>query len=355
MAVIDQAAHDQARWDAVLSNDSEADGRFVYAVRTTGIYCRPSCRSKPPRRENVSYFSTPAEAERAGYRACRRCCPDASLDPDGEVLAAACRFLEEAEEEPALGELAGRLGLSPARLRRLFRDRLAVTPKEYAKAVKARRLTQGLKESERVTDALYNAGYGAASRAYAAASERLGMTPSRYAKGGEGEEVRYATAPCPFGRMLVAATERGLCAVELGDDDGEVLAQLRAHFPAARLLEDKSGLAAVVGEVSAHVSLPASGLTMPLDIRGTAFQERVWAELRRIPPGQTLSYAELAVRLGQPAAARAVAGAVAANRLAVVVPCHRVVRADGGVSGYRWGAARKRALLAAEAGDDETE
>ncbi|WP_404378884.1 bifunctional DNA-binding transcriptional regulator/O6-methylguanine-DNA methyltransferase Ada [Caenispirillum salinarum] len=346
--------HD-ARWRAVLENDATADGRFVYAVRTTGIYCKPSCCSRPPRRGNVATFDTPAEAEAAGFRACKRCRPDAAADPDADALAAACRLLETAADEPALGELAGRVGLTPAKLRRLFRDRLGVTPKAYAKALKARRLTQGLKNGATVTEALYGAGYGAPSRAYAAAGERMGMTPTAYARGGQGEAIRYATAACAFGRLLVATTARGLCAVELGADEAEVAAQLRAHFPKAALDEDTEGLAAVVEAVAAHVEAPGKALDLPLDIRGTAFQETVWAELKRVPPSETVSYAELARRLGRPDAARAVAGAVAANRLAVVVPCHRVVRGDGGLSGYRWGAARKRALLKAESGGDGTE
>lgn len=346
---------DDDRWRAVITNDAAADGRFVYAVRTTGIYCKPSCRSKAPRPENVTTFDTPAEAEAAGFRPCKRCRPDAAADPDAEALAAACRLLEMAEEEPALGELAGRVGLTPARLRRLFQDSLGVTPKAYAKALKARRLGQGLKAGATVTEALYDAGYKAPSRAYAAAAERLGMTPSAYARGGQGEAVRFATAPCAFGRLLVATTERGLCAVELGADDAEVTAQLRAHFPKATLTEDAARLAAVVAAVADHVAEPRGALDLPLDIRGTAFQEQVWAELRCVPPGETLSYADLARRLGRPEAARAVAGAVAANRLAVVVPCHRVVRGDGGLSGYRWGTARKRALLAAEAAGEGDE
>ncbi|EKV30827.1 Methylated-DNA--protein-cysteine methyltransferase [Caenispirillum salinarum AK4] len=298
----------------------------------------------------MAFFDTPADAEAAGFRPCKRCRPGApaAADPDAAALDAACRILDAAEEEPALGELAGRVGLTPARLRRLFQDRLGVTPKGYAKALKARRLARGLKRGATVTEALYDAGYGAPSRAYEAAGERLGMTPSAYARGGQGETIRYATAPCAFGCLLVATTARGLCAVELGAEDAEVAAQLRAHFPKAALEEDSAGLAAVVRAVAAHVEAPRTALDLPLDIRGTAFQEQVWTELKRIPPGETVSYAELARRLGQPGAARAVAGAVAANRLAVVVPCHRVVRGDGGLSGYRWGTARKRALLAAE-------
>lgn len=218
-----------------------------------------------------------------------------------------------------------------------------------------RRLAQGLKDGNSVTEALYDAGYGAPSRAYAAAAERLGMTPTAYARGGDGEIIRYSTTPCAFGRLLVATTARGLCAVELGGDDSEVTAHLRAHFPKAVLQEDREGLAAVMEAVATHLKAPRVSLDLPLDIQGTAFQEQVWTELRRVPPGKTVSYAELARRLGRPKAARAVAGAVAANRLAVVVPCHRVVRRDGSLSGYRWGAARKRALLAAEAVEDGAE
>ncbi|MFB4204713.1 bifunctional transcriptional activator/DNA repair enzyme AdaA [Arhodomonas sp. KWT2] len=278
-------ATDDGRWRAVIGNDTAADGRFIYAVRTTGIYCRPSCRSRPPRRGNVAYFDTPADAEAAGFRPCKRCRPAGGADPASGALVAACRVLEQAEREPALEELAGRVGLTPARLRRLFQARLGITPKGYAKALKARRLAQRLKAGAMVTEALYEAGYGAPSRAYEAVAQRLGMTPTVYAGGGQGESIRYAVVPCALGRLLVAVTERGLCAVALGAGDAEVAACLRARFPKAVLTEDRAGLAAMVRAVAARATVPRAGPDLPPDILGTAFRERIRTGLGHVTAG----------------------------------------------------------------------
>lgn len=340
-----------ARWAAVCANDAAADGAFFYAVTTTGIYCRPSCRSRRPNRANARFFDTGGEAEAAGFRPCRRCRPEAlaPVDPAAEAVTAVCRLLETAEEEPPLADLARHAGLSPGHLTRLFKARLGVTPKAYAQAVRARRLDAALRTGEGVTEAVYAAGYGAASRAYAAAEARFGMTPGSLARGGDGEAIRYADAPCCLGRVLVAATDRGLCAIELGDDAADCLDSLRRRYPRADLRPAAPDFAATVARVAAWLAEPDGALALPIDIRGTAFQEQVWAELRRVPAGETLSYADLAARVGRPEAVRATAGAVAANPLAVVVPCHRVVRSDGSISGYRWGPQRKRRLLAREA------
>lgn len=342
---------DAARWKAVRENDAAADGTFFYAVRTTGIYCRPSCRSRRPKRENAAFFDTPAAAEAAGFRPCRRCRPDTAqaADPATQAITAACRAIEAAEAVPALTVLAAEAGLSPSRLQRLFKERLGVSPKAYATAVRARRLDAALATGEGVTTAIYDAGYNASSRAYADADARFGMTLGTRARGGEGEVIRHAAAPCCLGWVLVAATDRGLCAIELGDDAAACRESLRRRFARARLEPAEPAFAETVARVAAWLAEPTGALGLPLDIRGTAFQEQVWAELRRVPSGETVSYAALAARVGRPEAVRATAGAVAANPLAVVVPCHRVVRSDGGVSGYRWGTDRKRRLLAREA------
>ena len=341
---------EQDRWTAIRTRDTRADGRFLYAVATTGVYCHPSCAARPARPENVSFHDSRASAERAGFRPCKRCKPD--LPPRAEreaaLVAQACRTIETAEDTPSLDELAQSAGLSPFHFHRLFRRIAGVTPKAYASANRSRRVQAGLQAGGSVTEAIYDAGFNSSGRFYEAAKAMLGMRPSTYRAGGEGEMIRHAVGHSTLGVVMVAATPRGVCAILLGDDPDELAADLQARFPRAKLQPGDAGFGDWVEQVVAHVDAPGTGLALPLDIRGTAFQRRVWEVLRTIPPGSTLSYAGVAARLGEPNAARAVASACAANKLAVAIPCHRVVAADGGLAGYRWGVPRKRALLERE-------
>lgn len=340
-------ATEEGRWAAVADRDRGADGAFVFGVVTTGIYCRPGCASRTPRREHVRFFTGPDEAERAGLRPCKRCAPRGGPSPQDEAVARACALIEQAEAPPTLGQLADAAGMSPFHFHRVFKAATGLTPAAYARARRDARLRDGLQRADSVTAAIYDAGYGSASGAYEGAP--LGMTPSAYRDGAPGEQIRYAVAESYLGPVLVAATARGICAIEFADRAEQLPARLAARFPRARLAPADAAFAATVAHVVAFIEAPAAGLDLPLDIQGTAFQQRVWAALRAIPAGATASYAEIAAGIGQPGAARAVAQACAANRLAVAVPCHRVVRGDGDLSGYRWGAARKRALLAREA------
>ena len=346
----DPRSDDESRWRAISARDPAAEGTFVYAVTTTGVFCRPGCASRLPGRENVRFFDTVEAAERAGYRPCKRCTP--GIASPRERLAAAmvraCRRIEQSEKWPTLDELAAEARLSVWHFQRQFRQIVGVTPKQYADSLRARRFRDRLRTGSPVTEAVYEAGFGSTSRAHDGARDRLGMTPSRYRKGGAGMRIRYAIARCSLGWIVVAGSERGICAIEFGDDPRCVPALLEARFPRAHREEAGPDFAAVVETVVAAVETPAISIELPLDIRGTVFQERVWNALRRIRPGTTLSYAEIARSIGKPEAARAVAQACAANRLAVIVPCHRAVRADGTEGGYRWGAARKRALLLRE-------
>lgn len=344
------AAGGDARWASVLARDPRADGRFVYAVKTTGVYCRPSCAARTARPENVVFYATAAAAERAGFRACRRCRPDADspAQRNAALIAALCRFIERAPAPPTLAQLARRAGLSRFHLHRLFKEATGVTPKAYAAACRGERVRAALGARCSVTNALYDAGYGASGRFYAEANALLGMSPSRYRAGGAGVHVRFAVGQCSLGAILVAATERGVCAISLGDDPDRLVRELQDRFPRATLVGDDAGFAAWVAQVVGLVEAPRLGLDLPLDIRGTAFQRRVWQALREIPPGATASYAQIARRIGLPRAVRAVAQVCAANPLAVAIPCHRVVRSDGALGGYRWGVARKRALLERE-------
>ncbi|MBM3555202.1 MAG: bifunctional DNA-binding transcriptional regulator/O6-methylguanine-DNA methyltransferase Ada [Alphaproteobacteria bacterium] len=332
------------RWTALARRDRAADGTFVYAVRTTGVYCRPSCASRRPRPENVRFFGTAEAARTAGFRPCKRCRPDqTAVNGAAEAVAKACRLIREAEEEPDLAALARAVGLSPAHFQKLFKAELGLSPKRYAMALRKGNWRQALAVAPSVTEAIYDAGFGASSRAYAA-SDALGMAPSRYRAGAEGEVIRHAAAKTSLGPILVAATAKGVCMVEFGET-AAAEALLRSRFPKAEFRAADSHLGALVAEVVARIDRPGQGGALPLDIRGTAFQERVWRALGEIPLGGTVSYADLAADIGRPDAVRAVAGAVAANRLAVVVPCHRVLRNTGAISGYRWGVTRKRALL----------
>jgi len=339
------------RWAAVIARDGGADGAFVYAVRTTGIYCRPGCPSRPPKPENVAFYPTPAAATAAGFRPCQRCRPDAAslAVRQQSIISDLCRHIEQATQPPTLAQLAIRAGLSPHHLHRLFKASTGLTPHAYASAVRAGRLRQSLPQADSVTSAIFAAGYNSGSRCYAESDALLGMTPGAYRAGGPRQEIRFASGPCALGCVLVARSARGLCAILLGDEPAALASELAERFPAARLLADDTELAQQLAAVVRFVDAPQSGLDLPLDIRGTAFQQRVWQALRAIPPGRTVSYSEIAARLGMPKAVRAVAGACAANALAVAIPCHRVVRSDGGLAGYRWGIARKRALLAREA------
>lgn len=339
------------RWETVLRRDATADGQFVYSVATTGVYCRPGCPSRAPNPRNVAFHVTPQAAEMAGFRPCQRCRPtEAPLaERHASLIAAACRRIEVAEEPLSLGELADGAGLSPHHFHRLFRATTGLTPKGYADAHRARKVREALGKGAQVTEALYEAGFGSSGRFYAAADDALGMRPAAYRKGGAAAEIRYGLGESSLGRVLAAASDRGICSIMFGDDDAALVEDLQRRFPNARTIAADGDFADTVAAVVALIEEPSQGLALPLDIRGTAFQQRVWQALQAIPAGETRSYAELARAVGEPGAARAVAGACAANKIAVAVPCHRVVRGDGSISGYRWGTERKRALLAKEA------
>lgn len=350
---------DAARWTAVLDRDPAADGVFFYGVASTGIFCRPVCPSRRPRRGNVVFFDTAAQAVAAGYRACLRCRPETpgpetpGPETPGDArlatVTAACRCLDEAEEEPSLAALAEAAGMSPWHFQKVFRAVTGLSPKAYGRAVRARRLRAALAAGHSVTAAIYEAGFASASRAYAQAAGHLGMTPGAFGRGGAGQTIRHAVVPCPLGWLMVAGTQRGLCAIEFADAPDDARAALAARFPAATLEPADDAFADWLGVVVALVEDPSRGAAdLPLDIRATAFQARVWEALRAIPPGTTVTYAELAARIGHPGAARAVGAACGANRLAVAVPCHRVVRGDGGLAGFAWGEERKRTLLERE-------
>jgi AraC family transcriptional regulator, regulatory protein of adaptative response / methylated-DNA-[protein]-cysteine methyltransferase len=341
---------DDARWRAVVERNRAADGCFFYSVASTGVYCRPSCAARPARRENVRFHGTTAAAEQAGFRPCRRCRPDQPplAERQAALVAAACREIEAAEQVPGLADLARSAGLSPYYFQRLFKAVAGVTPKAYAQAVRARRLDTELGRGDSVTDAMYDAGFNSSGRFYATSAQRLGMTPSDVRAGGAGVPIRLAAGQCSLGAIVVAATAKGICAILLGDDANELLSDLQQRFPGAQFVGGDSEFEQWVAAVVGFVEAPAVGLNLPLDIRGTAFQQRVWEALRAIPQGSTVGYAELAERVGLPGGARAVAQACAANAIAVAIPCHRVVRSDGALSGYRWGVERKRELLERE-------
>ena len=344
---------EEHRWRIVLGRDERYDGAFVYGVRSTRIYCRPSCPSRKPGRAQVRFFPTPAAAEGAGFRPCRRCKPGQPLPPDPGVatVRAACRLLDSrADQVTALATLAARVGTTPHRLLRAFRRVLGLSPRQYRDERRRDRFKSQLKDGRRVSPALYEAGYGSTSRVYEDARAQLGMTPAAYRRGGPGARIVFTTTPCPLGWLLVAASERGICRVGLGDDASALEERLRAEFPAAEVAADRGKLKAWVTRIVAHLGGRAPHLDLPLDVRATAFQRRVWEALRKIPYGHTRSYSAVARALGAPGAARAVARACATNPVALLVPCHRVVCEDGRLGGYRWGAERKRALLEREGG-----
>lgn len=339
------------RWAAIVARDATADGTFYYSVRTTGVYCRPSCSARQPRREHVRLHETCADAEQAGFRPCRRCRPDQLpvADRQAAMVVAICRFIEQVEQVPSLDELAQRAKMSPSHVRRIFTSVTGLTPRGYATAHRAMRVRQELERTRSVTDALYQAGFNSSGRFYEASNALLGMTPSRYRAGGAQADIRFAVGDCSLGAILVARSERGVCAILLGDDPEALTRELQDRFPRANLIGGDAAFEGLVATVVGFVEAPGRGLNLPLDIRGTAFQQRVWQALQHIPVGSTVTYADIANRLGLPKSMRAVGQACGANPLAVAIPCHRVVRQDGGLAGYRWGVERKRMLLEREA------
>jgi AraC family transcriptional regulator of adaptative response/methylated-DNA-[protein]-cysteine methyltransferase len=342
--------HDEARWDAVRRRDRAADGAFYYSVRTTGVYCRPSCAARLPKRENVAFHLTCAEAEAAGFRPCKRCRPtELGLEARrAAAVAKACALIDAAEEMPKLETLAEAVGLSPFHFHRIFKSVTGLTPKAYADGRRAQRVRAELTRSETVTGAIYGAGFNSNGRFYAESDHLLGMTPTEFRTGGNGNVIHFAVGECSLGSILVAATAKGVCAIEFGDDPNALVQGLQDRFPKAKLVGGDQAFEHTVAHVVGFIEAATQSLDLPLDLRGTAFQQRVWTAIRDIPPGATASYGELAKRIGQPTATRAVAQACAANPVAVAIPCHRVVRRDGGLSGYRWGAERKQALLRRE-------
>ncbi|MFL6657232.1 MAG: bifunctional DNA-binding transcriptional regulator/O6-methylguanine-DNA methyltransferase Ada [Massilia sp.] len=343
-------ASDEERWAAVQRRDRDADGVFYYSVKSTGVYCRPSCAARPALRANVAFHASCEAAEQAGFRACLRCKPDQPplTERHALVVARACRLIDASDDMPDLDSLAEASGMSRFHFHRIFKSHTGITPKAYATAQRAARVTGGLADAASVTEAIYAAGYNSSGRFYADAAGRLGMSPSAWRAGGRGAVIRFAIGACSLGAILVAATDKGICAILMGDDPGQLARDLQDRFPAAELHGALPEFEATVAKVVALVERPALGLDLPLDVRGTAFQQRVWEALRAIPSGATVSYAELAERVGLASGARAVAGACAANPVAVAIPCHRVVRNDGALSGYRWGVERKRTLLERE-------
>lgn len=346
----DQSVLDDPRWRRVVARDRSADGEFWYSVATTGVYCRPSCPSRGAKPENVGLYETIDDARAAGFRACRRCRPDGP-SPDAvnaAMVTKACRLIEESEEMPSLQELATAVDRSPGHLHRLFKATTGLTPKTYAAAHRAGRVRERLAEQGTVTEAIYDAGFNSSGRFYAQSSQILGMTPTRYRAGGTDEEIRFAIGDSALGAILVASSTRGVAAILLGDDPDRLARDLQDRFPKALLIGADPGYEAVVATVLAFVEAPRLGLDLPLDVRGTAFQQRVWRALRDIPVGQTLSYTDIAKKIGSSRSVRAVAGACAANTIALAIPCHRVVRSDNALSGYAWGVERKRAMLKRE-------
>jgi AraC family transcriptional regulator of adaptative response/methylated-DNA-[protein]-cysteine methyltransferase len=338
------------RWAAVAARDARADGKFFYSVKTTGVFCRPSCAARTPKPENVAFHLSTRDAERAGFRPCKRCKPTerSLMEQHAVKVAELCRFIESAEQLPTLDELAGRAGLSAYHLHRVFKEITGLTPRAYAAAHRGKRIRQELDRSATVTEAIYGAGYNSQGRFYAESNELLGMTPTEYRAGGAETEIRFAVGECALGSILVARSDRGVCAILIGDDPDRLARDLQDRFPRARLIGGDVGFEALVAKVVGFVEAPGVGLELPLDVRGTAFQRRVWQALREIPAGETVTYTDVARRIGAPKSVRAVAQACGANPLAVAIPCHRVVRSDGGLSGYRWGVERKRALLRRE-------
>jgi AraC family transcriptional regulator of adaptative response/methylated-DNA-[protein]-cysteine methyltransferase len=343
--------NEETCWQAVAARDARFDGVFYFGVQSTGIYCRPGCPARRPRRAGVTFFATTGAAQAAGFRACRRCQPDAAALPRERLVERARRLLDEAEAPLSLAQLAGELGASPGYLQRVFKAATGLSPRQYAAAQRLERLKGALQQGQTVTTALYEAGFGSTSRLYEGARRALGMTPAAYRKGANGMEIRYVCFDTTLGRALLAATGQGVCKLSFGEDDAGLAASLAAEFPHAAFTADAAGLAGWVSALQAYLDGKSKVLDLPLDVHGTEFQQLVWAALRRIPYGETRTYAQLAAEIGQPAAVRAAAGACAKNPVALVNPCHRIVRSDGGLGGYRWGLERKRALLQREQGN----
>lgn len=342
---------DDAKWQAVLARESRFDGQFVFAVSSTGIYCRPSCPARRPKRENVSFFQLPDASERAGFRACRRCHPrsESAEDSRMKMTREVCRIIDGNEgESVTLSALSERVGVSSFHLQRAFKSIMGISPKDYAETCRVNKFKHDVRRGEAITNAMYDAGFGSSSRLYEGAAAQLGMTPATYGKGGRGMSIDYATAESPLGRLLVAATSKGVCSVMLGDDDASLKADLLGEFPEAEIRHDEKPLRSSLRAIVEHLKNKSPHVDLPLDIRATAFQRQVWEQLRAIPYGETYSYSEVAKAIGQDKAVRAVARACATNPVALVIPCHRVIREDKSLGGYRWGLERKRKLLQAE-------
>ncbi|HEX6785202.1 MAG TPA: methylated-DNA--[protein]-cysteine S-methyltransferase [Sphingomicrobium sp.] len=335
-------------WAAFMRRDRGWDGRIFGAVHTTGIYCKPSCPARRPKRENVTFYSSGEEARAAGFRACMRCRPD-EVGRDREAMARAVRLIEQAEEAPTLVELAAAVGYAPHHFQRIFKRDLGISPAEYARGLRNRRTETALKANGRVTDAVYDAGYSGPSSFYSDAKERLGMTPSAWRDGGRGETIRWTHFDSPLGQMLIAATSKGICRLTFDDSEDS----LRRLFPRATIVEDAGGLKELVEGALSAIERPLAMPDLPIDVAGTAFQEAVWRELRKIPAGETRSYAEIAAAIGHPKAVRAVGSANGDNHICVLIPCHRVIRSDGTLGGYGGGIERKKKLLASEGADPE--
>jgi AraC family transcriptional regulator of adaptative response/methylated-DNA-[protein]-cysteine methyltransferase len=346
------ATKNDPRWARIVARDRGADGEFWYSVATTKVYCRPSCPSRAANPGNVALHESLAEAQATGFRPCRRCNPDGlSHDAGNTILVEkACRLIEQSETLPSLSALADSAGLSPSTFHRLFKALTGVTPKAYAVAHRSNRVRQALLKAPSITEAIYDAGYNTSGRFYEKATHVLGMTPTRYRASGAQEKIRFAVGQSSLGAILVASSDKGVVSILIGDEPETLVRQLQDRFAKAELIGGDKAYETLVARVVGFVEAPSLGLDLPLDVRGTAFQQRVWQALRDIPAGQTVSYAELARRLGAPNATRAVAGACARNTIAVAIPCHRVVRTDGGLSGYRWGVERKKSLLDREKG-----
>jgi AraC family transcriptional regulator of adaptative response/methylated-DNA-[protein]-cysteine methyltransferase len=340
----------ETQWQQVIARDARQDGRFVFAVRSTGIYCRPSCPSRRPRRDSVEFFPNPKDAERAGYRACLRCKPT-QVSEQAQYVIRARQLLDSSETTVTLAQLSQQVGLSAFHLQRLFKRATGLSPREYQSARRMQQVKSELRKGEDVTTALYDAGFSSSSRLYENSNQQLGMTPGTYRRGGAGMTITYAVAPSALGLLLVAATERGLCAVRFGESASELEHGLRAEFHSATLRRDDGALRRYLDPLLAELRGQSSPITLPLDVRATAFQKKVWEALQHIPRGETRSYTDIARQIGEPSAVRAVARACATNPVAIAVPCHRVVRSDGELAGYRWGIERKRKLLKAERAD----
>lgn len=339
--------NDESRWQAVVDNDRRADSIFYYGVITTGIFCRPHCTSRLPNRENIVFFDTPKDALAAGFRPCRRCRPESAAPEDQirQKIVHACRLLEQDKTPPKLIDLANEAGLSPYHFHRVFKKIIGITPKQYASTHRSERLKRELAAGRSVTDAIYSSGYSSNSTMYTQSQQRLAMKPKEYRKGGAGLSIRYGIAECRLGWILVAATDRGVCAIEFADTPDELPSMIRNRFPQAEIVEGEQSFSVLLHDVIQFIDSPRRENQLPLDIQGTAFQQQVWAILQEIQPGETLSYTEVAEKLGRPEAIRAVARACAANKIAVAIPCHRVLSKAGKLCGYKWGIERKEKLL----------